>query len=83
MNNKKTAQDWHRADIVAALHKVGWSMRQLAFHHGYKDGTTLKNALDRPWIKGERIIAEAIGIPPEEIWASRYQQRNLKKVADR
>ncbi len=32
---KKTAKDWHRADIIAALHKAGWSLRQLSLKHGY------------------------------------------------
>lgn len=82
-NDKKTANDWHRADIIAALHKRGWSLRQLSLKHGYSQGSTLKNALDRPWLKGERIIAEAIGIPAEEIWAARYAHRNNKKFADR
>ncbi|HEH9674330.1 TPA: helix-turn-helix domain-containing protein [Pasteurella multocida] len=80
---KKTAVDWHREDIKAALAKKGWSLRQLSLKHGYSNGSTLKNALDRPWLKGERIIAEAIGVPPEIIWASRYEQRNNKKFADR
>lgn len=82
-NTKKTAIDWHRADIKAALSKKGWSLRQLSLHHGYSNGSTLKNALDRPWKKGERLIAEAIGVPPEEIWAARYAERNLKKFANR
>ncbi|VEH67100.1 protein Ner [Rodentibacter pneumotropicus] len=80
---KKTAIDWHREDIKAALAKKGWSLRQLSLKHGYSNGGTLKNALDRPWIKGERIIAEAIGVPAEIIWASRYAQRNHKKYANR
>lgn len=82
-NAKKTAQDWHRADIIAALHKSGWSLRQLSLKHGYSQASTLKNALDRPWVKGERIIAEAIGIPAEVIWAGRYEQRSIKKYANR
>ncbi|MDG6895073.1 helix-turn-helix domain-containing protein [Volucribacter amazonae] len=80
---KKTAEDWHRADIIAALHKKGWSLRQLSLKHGYSQASTLKNALDRPWLKGEKIIAEAIGIPPEEIWAERFAHRNNKKFADK
>ncbi|MCQ9121289.1 Nlp family transcriptional regulator [Rodentibacter pneumotropicus] len=80
---KKTAVDWHREDIKAALAKKGWSLRQLSLKHGYSNGGTLKNALDRPWVKGERIIAEAIGVPAEIIWASRYAQRNHKKYANR
>lgn len=82
-NDKKTAEDWHRADIIAALHKKGWSLRQLSLQHGYSQSSTLKNALDRPWLKGERIIAEAIGLPAEEIWAGRFAHRNNKKFADR
>lgn len=72
---KKTSlQDWHRADIVAELRKAGWSLRRLATHHGYKAPTTLTNALARPWPKGERLIAEAIGIDPAQIWPSRYDR---------
>ncbi|KIX29362.1 Nlp family transcriptional regulator [Mannheimia haemolytica] len=78
---KKTAEDWHRADIIAALHKAGWSLRQLSLQHGYSQASTLKNALDRPWLKSERIIAEAIGVPAEEIWAARFAQRSNKKFA--
>lgn len=78
---KKTAEDWHRADIIAALHKAGWPLRQLSLQHGYSQASTLKNALDRPWLKGERIIAEAIGVPAEEIWAARFAQRSNKKFA--
>ncbi len=78
-NPKKKTADWHRADIIAALHKAGWSLRQLALSHGYSSGTTLKNALDRPWPKGERIIANAIGVPVEEIWAGRHEDRCHRK----
>ncbi|AAP95097.1 Nlp family transcriptional regulator [[Haemophilus] ducreyi] len=83
LNETKKTADWHREDIKAALAKKGWSLRQLSLKHGYSNGSTLKNALDRPWLKGERIIAEAIGVSAETIWASRYEKRNLKKYADR
>ncbi len=65
-------QDWHRADIVASLRKAGWSLRRLSTHHGYSTPGTLTTALDRPWPKGERLIANAIGVHPWEIWPSRY-----------
>lgn len=73
--NPQTHQDhdWHRADIVAALHKRGWSLRGLSKHHGYKTPTALNNALDRKWPKGQLIIAQAIGVAPQIIWPSRYQ----------
>jgi len=71
--------DWHRADIVAALRKAGWSVRGLCTHHGYSHPTTLNNALNRPWPKGEKIICKALreggeypDIQPEHLWPSRY-----------
>jgi Ner family transcriptional regulator len=73
---KKAAPDWHRADIVAALRKAGWSLRKLSAHHGYASANTLAKALDRPWPKGERLIAAAIGQKPEAIWPSRYLKDN-------
>lgn len=74
---KKTAEDWHRADIVAAVKKKGWSIRQLSLQAGLSAGA-LTNALDRPWPKGERIIAAAIGEAPEVIWPTRYEKRHFK-----
>lgn len=77
---KKTTQtDWHRADVVAALHKKGWSLRALSRHNGLSDGT-LKTALDAPYLKAEGIIANAIGVPPQEIWPERYARRNFTPV---
>ena len=73
---KAALKDWHRADIVAELRKAGWSLRRLATHHGYASPTTLTNALARPWPKGERIIAEAIGIDAATIWPSRYHAKS-------
>lgn len=70
---KAALQDMHRADIVAALRKAGWSLRKLAKHHGYASPSTLTHALDRPWPKGERLIAEAAKVSPETIWPTRYK----------
>jgi len=71
---KASLQDWHPADIVAALRKQGWSLRRLSGHHGYHP-QALAGTLRRPWPRAERLIAEAIGVPPEQIWPSRYEQR--------
>lgn len=67
------SSDWHPADIVAALHKKGWSLRKLSVHHGYAP-TVLRQAVARRWPKGERLIAQAIGVEPGLIWPSRYPQ---------
>jgi len=70
-DSKNSAQaDWHRADIVAALHKKGWTLRELSRQSGLGAGT-LKSALDHSYPKAENIIAEAIGVPPERICGSR------------
>lgn len=64
--------NWHPADVVAALRKAGWSLRRLSVHHGYYPGA-LDKALHRRWPKAQRLIANAIGIPQEAIWPTRYQ----------
>ncbi|WP_414477543.1 helix-turn-helix domain-containing protein [Photorhabdus khanii] len=53
--------------------------------NSYLASSTLSNALQRPWHKGETIIANALGQKPEarsqkpdEIWPSRYQKRRKR-----
>lgn len=75
---KAKQQDWHRADIKAALEKAGWTLRKLAIARGYCPGA-LRNPLNVPWPKGERIIAEAIGTTPQTIWPSRYHEDGTSK----
>lgn len=70
-NDKKIKSDWHRADILAALKRRGTILARLSRESGLAS-TTLNNALARRWPKGERIIAQALGTTPEEIWPSRY-----------
>jgi Ner family transcriptional regulator len=72
---KQSPEDWHPAQIVCALRMAGWSLRQLSLHHGYANASTLKRAIQKPWPKGERLIAAAINTPPEAIWPSRYAAR--------
>ncbi len=67
--------DWHKADILAALKKKKISMAGLSREHGLSDGTLL-NALNRDWPRGELIIANAIGVSPQEIWPSRYYEKD-------
>lgn len=76
---KSAPADWHRADVVAALHKKGWSLRQLSLQSGLSAGT-LKSALDRPYKKAEGIIAAALEMKPEDIWPERYAKRDFTPV---
>ena len=70
--------DWHRADVVAALRKKGTSVRKLSIENGLSPNT-LKSALQFKYPKGERIIANALGINPNEIWPSRYKDKSLSE----
>ncbi len=64
-------QDWHRADIVAAVHKTGTSLQKMSRQRGYYP-TALNTALNVPAPKYERMIAEHLGTTPQVIWPSRY-----------
>lgn len=75
---KPVPQDWHNADIVAALWKRGTSLRKLARVHGLSP-TALTVSLQRSWPRAQRIIAEAIGVAPQEIWPSRYEPDGTPK----
>jgi Ner family transcriptional regulator len=66
--------DWHPADVLAALKKRGKTLSGIATAHGYH-ATAAGKALKQPWPAMEALIAAAIGRTPEEIWPSRYTRR--------
>ncbi|WP_313050946.1 helix-turn-helix domain-containing protein [Atlantibacter subterraneus] len=65
--------DWHPADIIAAVRKQGVSITALSYKAGLAP-STLANILHRRWPKGEKLIADAPGVTPEQIWPSRYRR---------
>lgn len=81
MTSPNALTDWHRADIIAAIRKQGTTLAAVARDHGLASNT-LQNALRVAWPKGERIIANTIGIDAAEIWPSRYLHPN-KSVSDK
>lgn len=58
---------WHRADIIAEVHKRGSSLSRLGREHGLGD-STLRTALHRPRSPSNRIIAAFIGVPMNVLW---------------
>lgn len=72
-----TEKDWHKADIIAALHKRGTSLAQVSREAGLAS-PTLANALTRPWPRGEWLIAIALDIHPSVIWPGRYANSDCK-----
>lgn len=74
------AQDWHPADVKAALQKRGISLRQLAQSHGYSH---IQRVLTSPWWAAEQLVAKALGKQAREIWPSRYLDGTLRERAQR
>ena len=70
-SNVPTPADWHPADVLAALKKRGYSLSGLSVANGYHP-TAAGKALKQTWPAMERLLAGAIGVPPPEIWPSRY-----------
>ncbi|MGE4545797.1 MAG: transcriptional regulator [Pedobacter sp.] len=69
---KHTPQtDWHPADIKAALAKKGFTFARIAREHGYRSNSP-NSVLWTRWRPMERIVADIIGVAPEDIWPSRY-----------
>lgn len=71
-----TDEDWHRSEIVAAVRKRGKTIQQLSVDAGLSPNT-LKNALQFSYPKGEKIIADFLGMSPKDIWPSRYRDKRL------
>lgn len=60
-----------RADIIAKIKNRGLTLKQLAENNDLSPAA-ISVCLSRPWPKVERIIADAIGIPADQIWPPRY-----------
>lgn len=73
MGNQESI-DWHPADVLAALKKRGQSLAGLSVANGYHP-TAAGKALKQPWPAMERLIATAIGMQPQAIWPTRYDDR--------
>ncbi|MGS9073867.1 helix-turn-helix domain-containing protein, partial [Salmonella enterica subsp. enterica serovar Infantis] len=75
------SQDWHRADIKSSLEKRGITLRDISRKAGLSPDS-LRNVFTRYWPRAERIISDALGITPQEISPSRYDDMQIKNDAD-
>ncbi|EPL4126100.1 helix-turn-helix transcriptional regulator [Enterobacter kobei] len=78
-DQNSSTENWHRADILAAIKKRGGTLAQLSRDNGLHE-RTLYNVLERHWPKGERIIADFIGVPVSTIWPERYEKLNVNEI---
>ncbi|WP_051221504.1 helix-turn-helix domain-containing protein [Neptunomonas japonica] len=69
------SKDWSQNEVLFAVRNRGNNLAQLAAENGYKHNLRAlyvvfyrKNAPT-----AQKIIADFLGLPPEEIWPSRYQ----------
>jgi len=76
---KASQKDWHPADIKAALHKKGITLSAIAKAYGLTDSTSLSAAMVRSYPINEKRIADSLGIPPQEIWPSRYYEDGMPR----
>lgn len=72
----------HPADIRAMLQKQNMSLSELSRINGFHP-TAGSRALRTPWPTMEGIIADAIGIPAQKIWPSRYDKKSGKPLKHR
>ncbi|WP_336800621.1 helix-turn-helix domain-containing protein [Kaistia sp. MMO-174] len=71
MNIVLSQAGWHRADIIAAIHKKGSSLTRLGLANGFA-ATTLRSSLHRRHPKAHAIIAAFLGISQAELWPHWY-----------
>lgn len=72
--------DLDRHEIMARLRRRGLTIAQIARRHG-NSPALFYIALDRPYPRVERIIADALAMQVEDIWPSRVARRRLRAAA--
>jgi Ner family transcriptional regulator len=77
-SKKPALQDWHKADVKAAIEKAGQTLRGLSKLHGVSSAY-FAEALHRPIPRAQAILAEVIGVQPQAIWPSRYEKDGAPK----
>jgi Ner family transcriptional regulator len=58
---------WHQQDILAEVRKRGATISSLSRDHGLSRGT-LQTAFYKRYPRGQRIIAEFLGLTCHELW---------------
>lgn len=71
---KALAKNWHRADVVAAVHKRETTLAELARVNKRSEGA-LRQALTHPRTPSNRIIAAFLGLELHEIWPTWFDSQ--------
>jgi len=70
-NQNTESEHWDKERVKAELRRKGFTLASLARIHG-KGRTYFSLVLIYPLRKGEKIIADILGVHPSEIWPARY-----------
>jgi Ner family transcriptional regulator len=76
--NPTSGVDWDAIDVIAAVHRVGTSIRQIAFAHGLSE-SAVRVALRRSAPRSEKLIAEVLNLPVSAIWPERESIRETRR----
>lgn len=76
---KPVREDWHPAEVIAELRKIGITLTGLAKAHGLTSNSTMSKALTNSYPLNEKRIADALGLHPMAIWPSRYNEDGSAK----
>lgn len=71
-----TKDGWHPEDIKAAIRKRGVTLEGLGAMYGYCDRAVGMTIRSRRWPAVEQIISVFLGVPAEDLWPERYQDRD-------
>lgn len=66
------AKDWTAARIKERLRQRGFTLTDVNARCGYAPNT-IYNVFRSPAPLAERVIADIIGVTPQDIWPSRYE----------
>ena len=74
-----TQTGWHREDIKAAIRKTGSTLTSLSRQHGY-EASAVHKTLGQQWPAVERIIADFLDIPAQNLWPDRYHADGTPRI---
>ncbi|MBA4094106.1 MAG: transcriptional regulator [Candidatus Accumulibacter sp.] len=79
---KKTSpEDWHPAQVLAALHMRGITLLELARRAGVVGSSTFSKAMaNTAYPINEKRIADALEMHPKDIWPTRYNADGTRKT---
>lgn len=71
---------YDKHDVVRCLQKQGKNLSSIAKDAGFSD-SVCRLAFIRPQAMGEKLIADATGYQPQDLWPDRYDKKGNRTVS--